>query len=34
VSARVAVSELRRVERTLEEVFLKLTGEEGEGDGS
>jgi ABC-2 type transport system ATP-binding protein len=34
VLAGVAVSELREVERTLEDVFLELTGEEGDGHGS
>jgi ABC-type multidrug transport system ATPase subunit len=33
VLSGVAVSEIREVERTLEDVFLELTGEEGEGYG-
>jgi ABC-2 type transport system ATP-binding protein len=32
VSANVEVNELRRIERTLEEVFLELTNQKGEGD--
>jgi ABC-2 type transport system ATP-binding protein len=32
VLANVSVSELRQVERSLEDVFLKLTGEDGDGD--
>lgn len=32
VSANVEVTELRRVERTLEEAFLQMTDIEGEGD--
>ena len=32
VSANVEVTELRRIERTLEEVFLEMTNQKGEGD--
>ena len=32
VSANVEVNELRRIERTLEEVFLEMTNQRGEGD--
>jgi hypothetical protein len=32
VSANVEVIELRRIERTLEEVFLEMTNQRGEGD--
>jgi ABC-2 type transport system ATP-binding protein len=33
VLAGVAVSEFREIERTLEDVFLEMTGEESDGHG-